>query len=209
MKRLVVVVVSALVLVSPLAASINPTDQGYAVRFSLKLNDLGSGWRSTRPKSTKPRRSTCPSAPRIEAAISGFSDSGRFRAIDDDVFAASTTRAFSSVPDAKRWFNWSGGELAKCLLVGNAFASQGYKVSDLRRRRESVPLLDCDPTVCPAYTLRAWRISQRFEKPGDQTTWYADVVSVRIQHVVINFLFESYDIPFTEPGLFVSQVVQH
>ena len=37
MKRLVVVVVSALVLVSPLAASINPTDQGYAVRFSLKL----------------------------------------------------------------------------------------------------------------------------------------------------------------------------
>jgi hypothetical protein len=70
-----------------------------------------------------------------------------------------------------------------------------------------VPLLACD--YCPAYTLRAWRISQRIEKPGDQTTWYADVISVRVQHIVINFLFESYEISFTEPGLYVEAVRQH
>jgi hypothetical protein len=54
-KRFVAVVISALVFVSPLAATINPTDQGYAVRFSPKPNDLGSGWRTTRPNSTKLR----------------------------------------------------------------------------------------------------------------------------------------------------------
>jgi hypothetical protein len=209
-KRALIAAVVALVLASPLYAQINPRDQGYAVRFSLKINDLGSGWRSTRPKSTTVRRSTCPSAPRVESAITGFADSARFRSIDGPPqFAATTTRAFSTVQAAKTWYNWSGGgELAKCTqaTVAKIHADDGWKVSDLRRRRESMPLLACDQG-CPPYVLRAWRISQRLETPGEQTTYYADVVTVRIQHVVINLMFESYDIPFTAPEIFVTNVL--
>jgi hypothetical protein len=209
-RLLIVAIVVALIVASPLSASINPQDQRYAERFSLKLNDVGSGWRSIRPRSYRVHGSDCPSAPNLVPNITGTIDSAVFRAIDGDQFAWNGTRAFSSVPVAKRWFNWSGGgELARCIQLTDAkgFAADGYKVSDLRRRRESMPLLDCD--YCPPYVLRAWRISQHLKKPGDETTWYADVVTVRVQHIVLNFVFESYDYSFTEPSLIVSSVLKH
>lgn len=212
-QRVLVVAVVALVLASPLWAHLHPRDPAlaYAVRFSLKRNDLGSGWRSMQRPSTTLRETGCPSEPNVGSAITGFSDSARFRSIDYKRFAMSQTRAFTSAPTARRWYSWSGGgKLARCWQARAAknFASNGYKVSDLQRRPESMPLWacyqDCSPSV-----LRAWRISQRLTRPGDRTTWYADVVVVRIEYIVIEFLFQSYATPFPAPGSYVSSVLQH
>lgn len=198
------------VVASPLAASIRPEDQQLAERFNLTLNDLGSGLRSTRPGSTKVLYpNPCPSAPRLERFVTGFAYSPSFSAPNNLKHAAETTRVFASVPLAKRWFDWSeGGELAKCTQAAlmKMHRQHGYKVSDLRRRRESMTL-DC--SSCPKYVLRAWRMSHVLEKPGDRTIWFADNVSVRLGRVTMNFLFEGYDRPFTQPGMVVASVLEH
>lgn len=197
------------VVASPLVASIRPEDQRLAERFTLTSNDLGSGLRSIRPRYTKVVRNPCPSAPRIEGFITGVTYSPAFSALDNLKHAAETTRVFASVPLAKRWFDWSeGGELAKCTQAAlmKMHRQHGYKVSDLRRRRESMTL-DC--SSCPKYVLRAWRMSHVLEKPGDRMTWFADNVSVRLGRVTMNFGFEGYDRPFTQPGMVVARVLEH
>ena len=116
---------------------------------------------------------------------------------------------FRRFPSAKAWFNWSGGgALAKCdqTAAASAFRKDGYKVSDLRRFREEVPLY-CDQ--CPAHVVRAWRISMRISKPGDETTWFEDIVSVRMEYVEINFAFESNDFSFTGTEEVVGEVLDH
>jgi hypothetical protein len=209
-RRIVASVVLALVVAAPVAAGIRPGDQRLAERFTLKVRDLESGWRTTLPRSTKLRRTSCPGVPNIQSSITGFSDSAHFRATDSDTFIASTTRVFPSVSLAKRWFDWSGGGLlAKCQqeVSTKSLQTAGYKASDLRRFRESMPLLACD--YCPKYVLRAWRLAKTIEKPGDRTDWFEDIVSVRMDYVVVTLAFESYDIPFTGPEIFAESVLQH
>jgi hypothetical protein len=206
MRWVAALVMSSVVLAAPLAAGISPVDQRRAERLTLRLADLGSGWKQTYPPSTQPRTSSCSTAPKIEGDVSGYSRSAFFHptARGDFREASSTTRVFGSRASAKEWFAWAGGgPQAACGLKGEAafFEQQGYRTSRLRYRE--IPLR---PTCSRCSAMRAWHMSFIFRKPGERSdpnvpwepTFSIDLVVVRSDRAVIGFILTGNPFTFGE-----------
>jgi hypothetical protein len=201
-KRAAVFVLVAFAATSSFAAAgIRPADQKLAERLTLRLRDFPSGWKTKQPPSTRLEKVECATAPRIEAATTGYSDSADFVPVDPQVdkrSAGSTTRVFASLAAARDWYSWAGEGKSACDLDA-ALASwkrygHGFKVSKPHHLQESFRLR-C--SSCPAHRLSAWRWGFTVAKQGqNDTTYLIDGVVVRIGRVVVSFSFLSVNVPF-------------
>lgn len=97
---------------------------------------------------------------------------------------------------------------AKCkqASVAREAQQQGYTVADLPRARESFPL-PCG--ACLRHLLRAWRLKWNIDKLGARATIFEDLVSVRVEYVVVTFAFRGIDHEPTYPEEFVKNVLEH
>jgi hypothetical protein len=143
-RAAVFVVVAFAATTSLVAAGIRPAEEKLAERLTLQLSDFPSGWTADHPPSTRLEKVHCATAPKIEGAITGYSDSADFVPLHPDIdkrSAGSTTRVFSSVAAARAWYKWAGEGKSACDLNA-ALASwkrygHGFKVSRPRHVRES------------------------------------------------------------------------
>jgi hypothetical protein len=200
----VVVVFAAATAVA--AAGIRPADQKLAERLTLQLSDFPSGWTTDTPPSTRLDKNHCATAPKVEAAITGYSDSAGFVPVHPQIdkrSAGSTTRVSSYLAAARAWYAWEADGAKSACSLKAAVASwkrdrPDFKVSRLRHLRESF-MLHC--SSCPAHRLSAWRWGFTISKQGqNDTTYVFDAVVVRSGRVVISLSFFSVDSPFGPNG---------
>ena len=184
------------------AAAIRPADQRLAERLTLHSSDFAAGWKTGDPPRTRVHKTPCATAPNVEGAITGFSESAEFMPVRqhlDKRYATSETRVFSSSAAATRWYTWAGAEQSACVqrsTVALWRKKYGYKVYDLQYARESFPL-ECPS--CPAHQLSAWQIGYTIELPGRER-WFIDWVAVRTQRAVIGLYLFSAGHPFGPDG---------
>ena len=199
MSRLVALLVLALVTTAPAFSAIEPADQRLAARLTLRLDDFPSGWTVARSRSRSTRKVDCGSAPKIQSALTGFTDSARFVRVGDlyGDEVSTTTRVFKSQLLAARWFNWSGGgKHGQCLLAGfgASIRQQGYRVAGLGNSRQSFSpaCLDCAP-----FKLRARALRIAYTKPGEKPwKYFITQVVVLYDRAVIAVYLEAFDSPF-------------
>jgi hypothetical protein len=182
------------------AAGIQPADQQLAQRLTLRLSDFPAGWTTKSAPSTRPGKIRCAKAPKLDAALTGFSDSAGLVPVHfelDKRSADSSTRVFSSPAAARAFSSWAGGGESACFLaraVASWKRNPDFEVSRPRHARESFAL-DC--SSCPAHSLSAWRWGFTIAKEGQRDTTYVfDWVVVRVGRAVISFSFYSVDSPF-------------
>ena len=201
-----VVVVVAVSVASLAAAGILPSDQNVAERLTLKLSDFPTGgWRANSPPSTDPGKAHCTTQPKLDHALTGYSDSAGFEPTlaGGKRSAGSTTRVFSTSAAAETWYRWlASGRKTACDL-STALASwkkhqPDFKVSRPRHLPETFAVR-C--SSCGAYRSSAWRWGFTVSRSGqNDTTYVVDAVVVRKGRVVISFAFFSVDTPFGSSG---------
>ena len=129
------------------AAAIRPSDQKQAERLTLRFADFGSGWNIKSRVLTRFRLSRCPEAPSVQRRATGFVDSAEFVQTTSAGYAASTTRVFPTVEQAKQWFAFAGGgSQARCLqdLDLDRLGSGGFKILPSTRQGDrSLPSCRC------------------------------------------------------------------
>src|SRR5262249_15637727 len=101
-------------------AGILSGDQSVAEHPTLQLGDFPPGWRTNQAPSTRlGKERHCHAAPKLDGAVTGYSDSGGFAPILSDVdkrSAGCTTHVFSSRAAARAWDAWVGGPESACDL---------------------------------------------------------------------------------------------
>jgi len=145
-------------------AAIAPKDQALAEQLSLRRNDLGSGWKTVRPRSSRFRSVGCTTAPKIERSITGYFESPRFSDLADDELVYSVTRVFPSEKLAKQWFEWArSSKSTQCRheVVSEGWRQEGYEVTRSTSVGQSFVLI-CGS--CIRHTLQAWSLSRTLVK---------------------------------------------
>lgn len=180
-------------------AATRPDDESLARTLTLRLSDFPSGWTARGRATTHIVKVGCPSAPKIEGAITGFNDSRSFVEVDDPYNSAvsNRVRVFASLDLAKRWFNWAGGgRLAACNAADVAahWHRAGYRVTDVRHARQS---FSASCSGCPQHKLSAWAIRMRLSRSGEAPrTVYNNLVIARYDRAVVTFVFASWNLPY-------------
>jgi hypothetical protein len=203
MKGVGVILVVIFALAASVAAGgIRPTDQKVAERLTLRLSDFPSGWRMSGKPSTR-IHFTCPTAPKLVGAITGYSASAFFGPVHHQIDkrnADSETILFASLAAAKRYYRWAGGGEGACVQAEQVAywkkTNPSFKIYGLHHERETF-LLHC--SSCPPHQLSAWQIGYTIELPGRER-WFIDWVAVRTQRVVTVFYFFSAVHPFGPDG---------
>jgi hypothetical protein len=199
MSRLATLLVLAFVVSAPAFSAIEPADQRLAARLTLRLDDFSSGWTVSAKRSRTTRKLDCGTAPKIQSALTGFTDSAIFVRVGerygDQVFSA--TRVFKSQPLAARWFNWSGGgKDGQCYLAkfGAYVRQEGYRVFGLGNSRQSFSPSCSD---CAPFKLRARALRIAYAKPGNHPVkYFTTQVVVLYDRAVIVFYFDAFQSRF-------------